>query len=64
MTGKVLTMAQQKGGAGKTTLLRLLTCEERPTSGKIVVGGIDYVLILDGAAGLDDGGGAGGGYGF
>jgi cell division transport system ATP-binding protein len=29
-------------GAGKTTLLKLLTCEERPTSGKIVVGGIDY----------------------
>ncbi len=29
-------------GAGKTTFLRLLTREERPTSGKIVVGGIDY----------------------
>ncbi len=29
-------------GAGKSTLLKLLTCEERPTSGKIVVGGIDY----------------------
>ncbi len=29
-------------GAGKSTLLKLLTCEETPTSGKIVVGGIDY----------------------
>ncbi len=29
-------------GAGKSTLLKLLTREERPTSGKIIVGGIDY----------------------
>ena len=29
-------------GAGKSTLLKLLTREERQTSGKIVVGGIDY----------------------
>jgi cell division transport system ATP-binding protein len=29
-------------GAGKSTLLKLLTREERPTSGKIVVGGVDY----------------------
>jgi cell division transport system ATP-binding protein len=29
-------------GAGKSTLLKLLTCEEKATSGKIVVGGIDY----------------------
>ncbi len=32
-------------GAGKSTLLRLLTCEERPTSGTIIVGGIDYSQI-------------------
>ena len=31
-----------QSGAGKTTLLRLLTREEVPTSGKIIVGGIDY----------------------
>lgn len=31
-----------QSGAGKTTLLRLLTREEKPTSGKIIVGGIDY----------------------
>jgi cell division transport system ATP-binding protein len=31
-----------QSGAGKTTLLRLLTREEAPTSGKIIVGGIDY----------------------
>lgn len=29
-------------GAGKSTLLKLLTKEEEPTSGKIIVGGIDY----------------------
>ena len=29
-------------GAGKSTLLKLLTREERPNSGKIIVGGIDY----------------------
>ncbi|QQS65019.1 cell division ATP-binding protein FtsE [Candidatus Saccharibacteria bacterium] len=31
-----------QSGAGKSTLLRLLTREERPTSGKIVIGGVDY----------------------
>lgn len=29
-------------GAGKSTLLKLLTREETPTSGKIIVNGIDY----------------------
>src|SRR3954469_16731488 len=36
-----------QSGAGKTTLLRLLTREERPTSGKIIVGGIDYDKLSD-----------------
>ncbi|MEI9913545.1 MAG: cell division ATP-binding protein FtsE [Candidatus Saccharibacteria bacterium] len=36
-----------QSGAGKTTLLRLLTREERPTTGKIIVGGIDYDKIKD-----------------
>jgi len=36
-----------QSGAGKTTLLRLLTREERPTSGKIVIGGIDYDKLKD-----------------
>ncbi|NDC22004.1 cell division ATP-binding protein FtsE [bacterium] len=36
-----------QSGAGKTTLLRLLTREERQTSGKIVVGGIDYDKLKD-----------------
>ena len=31
-----------QSGAGKSTLLKLLTREEVPTSGKIIVGGIDY----------------------
>ena len=34
-------------GAGKSTLLKLLTREEKPTSGKIVVGGIDYERLRD-----------------
>ncbi len=29
-------------GAGKSTLLKMLTREEKPTSGKIIVNGIDY----------------------
>ena len=36
-----------QSGAGKTTLLRLLTREERQSSGKIVVGGIDYDKLKD-----------------
>jgi cell division transport system ATP-binding protein len=36
-----------QSGAGKTTLLRLLTREERPTSGKIIIGGIDYDKLTD-----------------
>jgi cell division transport system ATP-binding protein len=36
-----------QSGAGKTTLLRLLTREERPTSGKIIVGGVDYDKLKD-----------------
>lgn len=34
-------------GAGKSTLLKLLTREEKPTSGKIVVGGMDYDRLKD-----------------
>lgn len=34
-------------GAGKSTLLKLLTREEKPSSGKIVVGGIDYDKLKD-----------------
>ncbi len=34
-------------GAGKSTLLKLLTREEKQTSGKIVVGGIDYDQLRD-----------------
>ena len=36
-----------QSGAGKSTLLRLLTREERPSSGKIIVGGIDYDKLHD-----------------
>ena len=34
-------------GAGKSTLLRMLTREEKPDSGKVVVGGIDYDSLDD-----------------
>ncbi len=36
-----------QSGAGKSTLLKLLTREERPSSGKIIVGGIDYDKLRD-----------------
>lgn len=36
-----------QSGAGKTTLFRLLTREEKPTHGKIIVGGIDYDKLKD-----------------
>ncbi len=36
-----------QSGAGKTTLLRLLTREEKPSSGKIIIGGIDYDKLRD-----------------
>lgn len=36
-----------KSGAGKSTLLKLLTREERQSSGKIVIGGIDYDKLKD-----------------
>jgi cell division transport system ATP-binding protein len=34
-----------KSGAGKSTLMKMLTREERPDSGKIYVGGIDYDFL-------------------
>ncbi len=34
-------------GAGKSTLLKLLTREEKPSTGKIIVGGIDYESLRD-----------------
>jgi len=34
-------------GAGKSTILKLLTREEKPTSGKIIVGGVDYEHLKD-----------------
>ncbi len=36
-----------ESGAGKSTLLKLLTREEKPTGGKIIVGGIDYERLKD-----------------
>lgn len=36
-----------QSGAGKSTLLKLLTREERQSSGKIVIGGIDYDKLPD-----------------
>lgn len=36
-----------QSGAGKSTFLKLLTREERPTGGKIIVGGVDYEQLKD-----------------
>jgi len=36
-----------QSGAGKSTLLKLLTREERPSGGKIIIGGIDYDKLHD-----------------
>lgn len=36
-----------QSGAGKSTLFKLLTREEKPTSGKIIVGGMDYETLRD-----------------
>ena len=32
-------------GAGKSTLIKMITREEKPTSGRIMVGGIDYTYL-------------------
>ncbi len=45
--GKEFVIVVGQSGAGKSTLLKLLTAEERPTSGKIIVGGIDYDKLKD-----------------
>lgn len=34
-------------GAGKSTLMKLITREERPSSGKIIIGGVDYDELKD-----------------
>lgn len=36
-----------QSGAGKSTFLKLLTREERPSNGKIIVGGVDYETLKD-----------------
>ena len=36
-----------RSGAGKSTILKLITREEKPTSGKIIIGGIDYDTLSD-----------------
>jgi cell division transport system ATP-binding protein len=41
------TVLVGESGAGKSTLLKLLTREEKPTSGKIVIGGLDYDKLKD-----------------
>ena len=33
-------------GAGKSTILKLLTCQEMPTSGRVVIGGLDTSEII------------------
>jgi len=47
IASKEFVLIVGSSGAGKSTLLKLLTREEKPTSGKIVVGGIDYDRLKD-----------------
>ena len=47
MEPKEFVIVVGQSGAGKTTLLKLLTREERQTSGKIIVGGVDYDKLRD-----------------
>lgn len=47
MEPKEFVIVVGQSGAGKTTLLKLLTREEKPTSGKIIVGGVDYDKLRD-----------------
>lgn len=47
IAAKEFVLVVGTSGAGKSTLLKLLTREEKPTSGKIVVGGIDYDHLKD-----------------
>ena len=34
-----------ESGSGKSTMIKLLTCEERPTSGKVLINGRDVSRI-------------------
>lgn len=47
MEPKEFVIVVGPSGAGKSTLLKLLTREERPSSGKIIVGGIDYERLKE-----------------
>ncbi len=47
IAAKEFVVVVGSSGAGKSTLLKLITREEKPTSGKIVVGGVDYRDLRD-----------------
>ncbi len=47
IAAKEFVVVVGSSGAGKSTLLKLITREEKPTSGKIVVGGVDYEELRD-----------------
>lgn len=47
IAAKEFVVVVGSSGAGKSTLLKLITREEKPSSGKIVVGGVDYEDLRD-----------------
>lgn len=47
MEAKEFVIVVGPSGAGKSTFLKILTREEKPNSGKIIVGGIDYERLKD-----------------
>jgi len=36
-----------RSGAGKSTIIKLLIAEEKPTKGKIIIGGWDFVTLIN-----------------
>ncbi len=47
MSGSGFAVLQGPSGSGKTTLLNLIGCIDLPTSGKVLIGGLDVASLSD-----------------